>query len=146
MIKKLIILVLVFSLWLVPGIIEAQEDFALEFDGVDDYVLLPQIDAGKEFTLETWFYPTSIATPWFTLFKDDWKGSNLGSIYLNPIGDQVDLSWWWQEKDMLYIYNLNINTWYYFALVADSEEVTMYVITDYHSWQVSTSTTPNFNN
>lgn len=144
----ILILILASGYLFFVGIPDFQKDFSLKFDGANDYVSLPQINAGEQFTLEGWFYPTSTSIPWMTLFKDDWKGTNLGSFYLHPvlIGNQVDLSWWWGEKDMLYLHNLNINTWYYFVFTADGENTTMYAITDYQSWKKSVQAVPSFNN
>ena len=95
---------------------------ALSFDGLDDYVLLPTINAGSSFSIETWFNfeDFTAQTSQVTLLKDNYVAGSFGSVYVNEgVGENFDLEWWFNGDYRLGTSGLNKQTWYHFIFVSD---------------------------
>lgn len=118
---------------------------ALQFDGADDYVLLPTLNIGTIFSIECWFNNLGSMPRLATLFKNNYAGNNFGSVYLNYDAEinTLLLEWWWESNPLLYVSGLQNSTWYHFAFIADGVTVYLYLN---GVKRASRDASPNYNN
>ncbi|MCA9080881.1 MAG: hypothetical protein KDA58_10000 [Planctomycetaceae bacterium] len=87
------------AIWVTPVPAASEVDTRLEFDGVDDYVIIPAIDhAGGAFTLEAWLTPERLSDTPVDVIPDEndpvqvpliWEG--LGTILIR--GERIRNVW-----------------------------------------------------
>lgn len=130
-----------------PGTLENGATFAagkvgqaFSFDGIDDDVLLPTLNAGSQFTVELWFYPTSLDR--FQHLVSDQSGSaTFGALYWDRDGPSF-----YHANSRIFSFALpfvGLNNWMHMALTYDSSALTIYVNGQSYATNTGTSLTLN---
>jgi hypothetical protein len=134
--SKILMAVLVFSGLAFFSFADAAK--TLDFNGTDNYVSLPSMNIGSVFTVEAWIYPADDLRK-ETLFKDNFLGSNFGSVYR----DTNNMSWGFGGDVPLVVPGIISDNWNHFSFVSDGTRVLFYVN---GREQGRVTATPNFNN
>lgn len=135
----------------------AEDNYALRFDGIDDYVLVPDSDdwafGTENFTIEAWVYIASFAVCDPATIIAQWT-ADVGCWHFS-INDAAHI-----KKKMRFDYandssttrllsediTVDISTWYHFAVVRNGGKVTFYqngIATPIASY-IGTNSIPNF--
>jgi len=90
-------LLVICCVFLLPSINHAQNN-ALDFDGVDDYVSVPDADALDivgDITLETWVNPSAISDDWVRLIGKGRDSDRTYGLWIVPssLSDSGKLLW-----------------------------------------------------
>ena len=97
---------------------------AFSLDGTDDFVSIPSINIGSNFTVELWIYPTRSAS-YEELVSNNYTSGNFGSLYF--LSNHIE---YWQGNTFRSITPVNsvpLNAWTHLALVYDGNRVQLYL-------------------
>jgi MSHA biogenesis protein MshQ len=93
------------------------------FDGVDDYVEIPDnaaLDIPNELTITAWIYMRTLPAELHTIVSKDtnyeFHIDNLGRVY-----------WWWEVANFRTTFTITLNRWHHIAVTYRSGSQTIYV-------------------
>ena len=102
---------------------------ALSFDGVDDWVTVPDapsLDLSAAMTLEAWVKPDLLSKPWQSLFVKEAPNSFAYALYLTA-GGTSQLNAWWTDVQHLYVPPVQQGVWTHVAVTAGANTMRIYV-------------------
>ncbi len=114
---------------------------AFSFDGIDDLVTTPSINAGSKFSVEFWLFPARSAA-YEHLVSNSGGSSNYGDLYFKD--DHIE---YWQggvQRASTAVGSVPLSTWSHIALTCDNGVDLVYI--NGVLFAVSVSHTETFNN
>ena len=107
--------------------VAASQDYSINFDGNNDYILIPddnQLDLTENYTIEAWIFPESFT--WLAGIVSKYQTSGANG-YLLRLTDQSPYNGLSFDEKKTSTGILNINQWYHIAAVNEQGDRTLYV-------------------